>query len=427
MEQITENIILSTKLPINRVLPLVTSAGLAILLGGCSSLGQKAGQEPAEPAETRDYYYEESNEPRKARVSDPDAATFQPAEPSIDRSAEARSAVRDDRPAGYTVKKGDTLWDISGQFLSKPWLWPEIWDVNPQIENPHLIYPGDEVTMRYINGEPTIVVSRNGEIVNTTGAGNTGADYSDSTDRLSPTIREESLANAIPTIPGDAIQQFLVYPRVVDQTTIDDAPYVIGDFEGRLASASGHQIYVRGDINEDQTSYGIFRKSKELIDPDNGEILGVEITHVSDADLMYTGDPATMMITAARMETIAGDNVLSQNQNYIVHNYVPRVPQIDGEGKIVSLFNAISQSGRNQVVVVNMGNREGVRVGDVMAIEHRGGRIKDRFSGKPHDYVDIPNTRIGVLMVFRTFDKVSYGLIMESTRPIHLHDTVTGI
>ncbi len=422
------------KQPSNRALPLMTSVGLAILLGGCNTLSKQAGQEPESTDEAREYYFEESSEPRKARVMDPNAVAYSTTEVvKVDRAAEARTSVRNDRPAGYTVKKGDTLWDISGQFLSKPWLWPEIWDVNPQIENPHLIYPGDKVALRYVNGEPTIVVSRNGQVVNTA-SGRTGDQAFDELaandggmERLSPTIREESLENAIPTIPGDAIQQFLVYPRVVDENTIKSAPYVIGDFEGRLASASGHQIYVRGEINEQQTSYGIFRESKELVDPDNGELLGVEITHVSDADLLHTGDPATMLITAARMETIAGDNVLSQNQNFIVHNYVPRVPQIEGEGKIVSLFNAISQSGRNQVVVVNMGNREGVRVGDVMAIEHRGGRIKDRFSGKPHDYVDIPNTRIGVLMVFRTFDKVSYGLIMESTRPIHLHDTVAGI
>lgn len=405
-------------------LPFVATAGLAVMLSACNTLPKSDEPDSVANNETRDYYYEESTKPGKARVIDPEAATFTPRPSAINREQEARDAVRDQLPGAYTVQKGDTLWDISGRFLSKPWLWPEIWDVNPQIENPHLIYPGDEVALRWVDGKPTIIVMRNGETIDT--LNRSDMPMQDGV-RLSPTIREESLANAIPTIPGDAIQQFLVYPRVVDEDTVKKSPYVIGDFEGRLASASGHQVYVRGEINPEQSSYGVFRRNKALVDPDSGEELGVEITHVSDARLLQTGDPATMLITAAKMETIAGDRVLSQNQNYVVHNYVPRVPQIEGEGKIVSLFNAISQTGRNQVVVVNLGDREGVRVGDVMAIEHRGGRIRDRFSGKPHDYVDIPNTRIGVLMVFRTFDKVSYGLIMESTRPIHLHDSVTGI
>lgn len=433
-ELITENKILFTKLPNTRALPLITSVGLlAIVLSGCNTFSKKTTQDEVSSAEPTDYYVEKTvSESRKARVTDADAVSYTE-KYNIDRKTEARESVKKDYPARYVVEKGDTLWDISGKFLSKPWLWPEIWDVNPQIENPHLIYPGDQVAMRYIDGKPTIVVSRDGKVVDTTNGNNSTAVANampaneGGTDRLSPRIREESLANAIPTIPGDAIQQFLVYPRVVEASAISDAPYVIGDFEGRLASSTGQQIYVRGDVNLEQTSYGIFRQSKELMDPDTHELLGYEITHVGDANLLHSGDPSTMLITGTRMETLAGDRVMSQNQNFVVHNYVPRVPQIEGEGKVVSLFNAISQSGRNQVVVVNMGDREGVRVGDVMAIEHRGGRIKDRFSGKPHDFVKIPNTRIGVLMVFRTFDKVSYGLIMESTRPIHLQDVVAGI
>ncbi len=417
----------------SRSVTLFISAAIVIALSACNTFSKLSGKEDASGGESTDFYYEESNEPRTARVIDPDAGGLDKKDTRQQRKTEAKKSIKRNRPNSYVVKKGDTLWDISGKFLKKPWLWPEIWDVNPQIENPHLIYPGDEVALKYINGKPTIVVSRDGTVVNSASGDQSAFESNPLPENdggvvhLSPTVREQSLANAIPTIPGDVIQQFLVYPRVVDEETIKNAPYVIGDFEGRLASAAGHQIYVRGDLNEEQTSYGIFRQSKELRDPDTDELLGYEITHVGDSNLLHSGDPATMLITATRMETLAGDRVMSQNQNFVVHNYLPRVPQIEGEGKVVSLFNAISQSGRNQVVVINMGKREGVRVGDVMAIEHRGGRIKDRFSGKPHDYVNIPNTRIGVLMVFRTFEKVSYGLIMESTRPIHLHDAVAGV
>lgn len=420
-----------TKLQSTKALPLLTSVGLAVLLSGCNTFSKQNPQHEA-GSTTPGYYLEKSTTPPKVRVSDPDAASMQSNGKHRESVAkDVEESIVENYPSGYVVKKGDTLWDISGEFLSKPWLWPEIWDVNPQIENPHLIYPGDQVALRYINGKPMIVVSRDGQVVNSAERGEKFIPMSANkggTERLSPKIFEESLASAIPTIPGDAIQQFLIYPRVVDQKTIDDSPYVIGDFEGRLASATGHQIYVRGGkINKQQTQYGIFRESEELRDPDTNELLGYEVTHVGDANLLYPGDPSTLLITSNRMETISGDRIMSQNQNFAIHNYVPRVPQIDGEGKIVSLFDAITQTGRGQVVVVNLGTREGVRVGDVMAIEHRGGRILDRFSGKPHDFVDIPNTRIGVMMVFRTFDKVAYGLIMESQRPIHIHDAVTGI
>ena len=148
---------------------------------------------------------------------DPNAAGYQ-RDAGPDRAAEAGDAIRDDRPQTYTVVKGDTLWDISGQFLHKPWLWPEIWDVNPQIENPHLIYPGDVVSLRYVNGKPTIVVSRDGTVISGGAAGDASGmpPHQNGVQRLSPQIRESSLSGAIPMIPGDAIQQFLVYPRVVE-------------------------------------------------------------------------------------------------------------------------------------------------------------------------------------------------------------------
>ncbi len=432
-----------------KVTLLFAALGLMLSLNACSIIEKfqqkdQPEQESGTNAESKNYYYEESSSPRSTRVISPKAvkhlSTSQPTysdKPKTlpNRKQEAFESVLSDHPTSYTVKKGDTLWDISGRFLSKPWLWPEIWEVNPQIKNPHLIYPGDEVALAYINGKPTMIVSRNGNIVDTLNRGNIRSEFEDyasknrsiNSVRLSPTIREIPLDTAIPTIPSDAIQQFLVYPHVVEESDVVEAPYVLGNYEGRLASAAGHQIYVRGNINNKQSQYRIFRKNQVLIDPDSGESLGYELTHVADAKLLHSGDPATLLITSSKVETVPGDRILSQNQGFIAHNYVPRVPLIEGKGKIISLFNAITRSGRNQVVVINMGKREGVRIGDVMAIEHRGGIIKDSFSGKLHDYIEVPNTRVGVIMVFHTFEKVSYGLIMESTHPIHINDAVSGI
>ena len=343
-----------------------------------------------------------------------------------------------DAPESYTVVKGDTLWDISDMFLKKPWLWPEIWDYNPQIANPHLIYPGDELTLEYINGKPTLILSRNGKSVQRStpglGAANPVLDATgnpipntDGRERLSPRIRAESLDDAVPMISGDEIAQFLVHPQVVDLSDVNGAPYVVGNFDGRLASAVGHQIYARGTMNRDQTSYGIFRKNKALLDPVTGELLGHEVIHVADAKLLNIGDPSTLAITSNKMETIAGDILLPSSDDGALHSYTPRLPEINGEGRIVSLVNAITQTGRDQVVVLNLGKRSGVQPGDVMAIETRGDAIIDPHGRSRRDVISAPNIRTGVVMVFRTFDKVSYGLVMESTRPVVINDIVTGI
>ncbi len=334
-------------------------------------------------------------------------------------------AIRDDNPGIYTVVRGDTLWDISARFLTDAWEWPKVWKANPGIKNPHLIYPGDQIALRYdADGIPSLVVSRNGQEIsdNEVYSGIGGAE------KLSPRVREESLEEAIPTIPGDAIRQFLAYPRVVSARQLAQAPYVIGNDEGRLTSAMGHEIYARGNIDPAQQGYAIFRKNKALRDPVSNELLGHEITHVASAKLRQIGDPATLVITNNKMETISGDRLMQPSSGFAQHTYIPRTPAIQGgEGRIVSLVDALSQSGRNQIVVLNLGDESGVRVGDVLAVERRGGMIKDRHSKRKHTKVAIPNTRTGVVMVFQTFDKVSYALVMESTRPINRNDIVTEI
>jgi len=343
-----------------------------------------------------------------------------------------------DAPNFYKVVKGDTLWDISDMFLKKPWLWPEIWNYNPEIANPHLIYPGDELTLEYINGKPTLILSRNGKSVQRStpglGAANPVLDASgnpipgaDSRERLSPRIRTESLDDAVPMIAGDEIAQFLVHPKVVDLRELDGAAYVVGNFDGRLTSAVGHQIYARGQLDHNESSYGIFRLNKPLVDPVTRELLGHEVIHVADAKLLSVGDPSTLLITSNNIETIAGDILLPTSDIGTPHSYTPRLPDINGEGRILSLVNAITQTGRDQVVVLNLGDRSGVQPGDVMAIETRGGLIIDPRSASRKDVVRAPNTRTGVVMVFRTFEKVSYGLVMESSRPVSINDIVTGI
>lgn len=345
---------------------------------------------------------------------------------AVPRDPVQSTSIDPNAPDGYTVVEGDTLWDISDRFLNKAWLWPQLWDYNPQIENPHLIFPGDRIGLEYVNGQPRIVIERDGERVSQSGVGGDGANIG--TERLSPRIRYTSLDDAIPMIPGDAIASFLVHPRVVPMETINNAPYVVGNYDGRLISAIGHQIYVRGQLNREQPQYAVFRKSKKLVDPATKRALGFEVEHVSDVKLMHLGDPSTLIVTSNNMETIAGDFLLATNDDNVHTNYETRMPSLgNGEGRVVSLVNAITQSGRDQVIVLNLGKKNMIKPGDVFAIESRGGQFIDARGKGGNEKVNYPTTRTGVVMVFKTFDDVSYALVMESTLPIRVNDGVTGI
>jgi len=398
---------MAPKYPSARHFLTISASLLAVLVAGCASTST--------PYDGPSVETEEAIIKVKSRGGDDYTASI----PQLG----AALGLSDDRPDSYTVVRGDTLWDISGKFLDEPWRWPEVWQANPDIKNPHLIYPGDRIRLEYdADGRPKLVVSRNGVDLNFD-----VEDVSGNVEKLSPRIREESLEEAIPSIPGDAIRQFLVYPRVISRQELGASPYVIGNYEGRLTSAVGHEIYARGIRNRDQSSYGIFRESKVLRDPISGEDLGQEVSHVGDARLLQLGDPSTLLITSNKTETIAGDRLMSSGNSFTPHQYIPRTPNFDGEGRVVSLVDAIAQVGRNQVVVINLGERNDIEVGDVLAIERRGGRIRDPIKGRGQETVAIPNTRTGVVMVFQTFDKVSYALVMESKRPIHQNDVVTPI
>lgn len=326
-------------------------------------------------------------------------------------------------PQSYTVVDGDTLWDISGRFLNSAWLWPQIWDYNPQIQNPHLIFPGDKISMSYVNGRPSLTLSRNGEQIASGGSGLSSGNAL----RVSPRIRTESLEAAIPTIPADAIQQFLIRPNVVTNSQLSSAPYVVGNAEGRLISALGQEIFVRGDIDHSMTKFGIFRKTDTLRDPKTGAIYGYEVTHVAEAKLLNVGDPSTMLITHNSRETIAGDVLLPSANDGITHTYTPRMPALEGEGSVISLVDAITQSSRDKIIVINLGESAGIEVGDVLAIESKGESLIDRHGKRRFERVRMPNQRTGVVMVFQTFDDVSYGLVMESTGSVEKGDVITGI
>ena len=318
-------------------------------------------------------------------------------------------ALRDGHPDRYVVVRGDTLWDISARFLNSPWLWPEVWYVNPQIENPHLIYPGDIISLVYIDGKPQLRVER--------GKG---------TYKLSPHARAERLDKAIPTIPIDAIQQFLTQPLVADESTLKTAAYVVSSADEHLIVGAGDRVYVRGVDADQGNRYNIFRPGGPYKDPDTGEILGYEAMYLGDGTAQKFGDPSTLKLTRTTREINIGDRVLPMTQEDVYAYFTPHSPDEQIEGTIISVVDGVSQIGQFQVVVLNRGTREGVDVGTVFQIHQRGDLIVDQVkSGDDRKkMVQLPDEQAGLLMVFRTFDKVSFGLVMKATSALHVGDRV---
>lgn len=378
--------------------------------------------------------------------------------------------VNPDHPEKYTVVKGDTLWDISARFLSQPWRWPEIWGVNPQIDNPHLIYPGDIVSLTYQDGKPVLSLDRG-----------TGQVVSGRNVKLSPTIRSYENTDAIPTIPIDAIQQFLERPIVLDENEIEQWPYVVSSYDQHLIATTGNTIYVRG-IPEDSNvaRYSIYRKGKPYVNPKKSEqgkneVLGYEAIYVGDATIQKNGDPASAMITVVDREVLKGDRLLPQTDENISTEFIPRSTNSEMEGNILSVVDGVSQIGQYQVVVLNLGKEQGLEAGNVLGVYQSGYVVQDKIGPNiakseaqkaaelkeltengtiisklaygvgqavdsfnetfPHiankqaktESVTLPEEYVGVIMVFRTFNKVSYALVMETQGPVHVLDTVRSL
>ncbi len=317
--------------------------------------------------------------------------------------------LKDGHPDHYVVKKGDTLWDISDMFLNSPWLWPEIWYANPQVSNPHLIYPGDELTLVYVDGQPRLQISRRGQ----------------RTVKLSPRARAESLDNAIPTIPLDAIQQFLSKPLVVGENELANAAYVVSSAGEHLITGAGDHIYLRGIKDEASRGYNLFRPGDTYTDPDSGEILGYEAIYLGEGNVTRPGDPTTIKLTHTTREINIGDRSLPMPEEIAQPYFKPHAADSALEGTIISVLDGVTQIGQYQVIVINRGKRENVDVGTVFAVEQTGELIRDQVSTK-HELVKLPDEKAGLMMVFRTFDKVSYGLVLKATQALHVGDKVVA-
>jgi hypothetical protein len=336
-----------------------------------------------------------------------------------DSTAQKHSAieVKKSHPRKYTVKQGDTLWDISSLFLKDPWYWPEIWHKNQQIANPHLIFPGDILTLVYVGGQPQIMHNRPTHNVGS-------AEGPLLVKKLGPSIRREGLDASIPTIPGDAIRQFITKPRVVTKKELEDAPYILASDDEHLILGADDRVYIRGEIDKERVRYTVFRPGEELIDPESGEALGYEAIYAGEAHIEDYGDPATGTLTTTEREVLIGDRLLPQDKSKINNLYFPRVPDREVKGQIISLFDALFGIAKYQIAVINRGSRDGLEVGHLLETRTEGRSVKDPYTQRRAGSINLPNERTGLMMIFSTFDQVSYGLILESTRAIHNHDVV---
>ncbi|MEP3855656.1 MAG: LysM domain-containing protein [Porticoccus sp.] len=316
----------------------------------------------------------------------------------------AEAPFNEDVPEKYTVKKGDTLWDISDLYLRDPWLWPEIWYANPQIANPHLIYPGDIISMVYIDGRPRLMLEKRDRRV-----------------KLSPEVKVVPESEAIPALPLDIINSFLTRNRIVTQEEVDRAPYVVAGYEKKLLSGSGDTFYARGQFDETPT-YGLYRVGEPYLDPVTQEILGIRAQDVGSAKVQRVADDiATMLATRSLEEVRIGERLLPHEERPLNSIFYPSAPESTVEGEIMAVEGGITQIGHLDVVSINRGEREGLEAGNILAIFKRGEEVTDYIA---KEKINLPNEQAGLLMIFRTFEKMSYGLVIEAERPLAVNDLV---
>jgi LysM repeat protein len=329
------------------------------------------------------------------------------------------SELAPNAPDSHTVQKGDTLWDISKLFLRSPWRWPELWGMNmEQIKNPHLIYPGQVLSLVKVGDRAMLRVAQP----------SSAGEVPSNTVKLSPRVRYETLDNgAIPSIPLHLIGPFLNEAVVFSSDELATAPRIVASQEGRVMMSRGETAYVRGDLKGNR-DFRVFRDSKPLLDPVSGELLGYEARYVGTAEFVRDGGlqtadgktaqivPATFRMTSVRQEAGVGDR-LAPVPPRDFSAYVPHAPAKNVDGRVVSIYGEAISAGQNQIISLNRGERDGLERGHVLALWRAGVETVDRTdSSRP--VMRLPDERIGMLFVFRTFERVSYALILSSQDPV---------
>jgi hypothetical protein len=333
------------------------------------------------------------------------------------QAPQAPLTLRPDAPDRYVVVPGDTLWGISQRYTDSPWRWPELWGMNKeQIQNPHLIYPGAVLLLDRARGTLSLAGPGRGEPPS-------------GSVRLSPRVRAETLAKQeIPSIPPSAIEPFLTRPLVVEPDGFEKAPMIVATQQDRVILAAGNTAYVRGIGESKEETWYVYRRGNPLIDPDTGRTLAYEAIYLGTAELTRPGEPATVLLTSAVQEINAGDRLVAAGRAQPI-NYAPHAPDVHVSGRVMSIYGGlgrVGEAGPLQIVTINRGRADGIEVGHVLALYALGGSVRDVTKARdaPDAQIKLPDERSGVLFVFRVFDRVSYGLIMQLTRPVSTLDVV---
>ncbi len=316
----------------------------------------------------------------------------------------------------YTVKKGDTLWSIANHFLKDPYYWPEIWYNNPQIKNPHKIYPGDKIGIMYIAGRPRLGIT------------------------MRPHIRYEALPPAISAIPLDVLKPFLSYDQVLSDAAFEAAPYVLADRNDTVSSSLGDVIYARPALTGEQQSFAIVGKGRALKDPVTGDLLGYRAIYKGEAQILSAGDPTTLRITKSAREILKGDRLLPVVHAPFDGAVTPSIPAVPIDAQVIDIPDAITQVATYQVIIINAGTQNGLVPGDLLRVSKPGRIVSDSYTQNPKELdknaepqgfelpkppqVKLPDFPIGTAMVFRTYDRVSLALVVKTKRTIHIGDLV---
>jgi len=344
------------------------------------------------------------------------AATPGASAPAAASHPDPGAIVNPTAPKHYTVKRGDTLWGIASMFLRDPWLWPEVWIINPQVPNPHLIYPGDTLALAYgADGRPQVNLEQAGAV------------------RLDPRLRSTALDNAIPTIPYAAIAAFLSRPTLLTAEQIQHAPYVLAFRDLHQVAGSGNEVYVRNLTADENSRFSVMHVSYKLRDPDDGATLGYVGIYTATALVQRPGNPAKALLIDPARETLQGDRLLTADQQEPA-NFMLKAPAGDVHGRIIAVVNGTDLVGQYNVVAINRGTRHGLAPGTVLGVDAAGGSTLDLYSGGKNigdststsfaRQVPLPDERVGTALVFKVFDRVSYALIVGASDAIHNGDVV---
>jgi len=322
---------------------------------------------------------------------------------SMNAFSQSDSPLANDRPDTYVVQVGDTLWDIAETFLKDPWYWPEIWYINPDIVNPHLIYPGDILGLIYVEGRQMV------------------APIQASSYRLSPEARETPLSEAVTSVSYDTIAAFLSTGAVLEKNQIRKMPYLLATRGDNLIAAAGNWVYIRG-LEDDTVGQrlNVVHVGDPLIDPEGNRLVGYQATLVATGTLNRGGDPATLALTDSTREAKQGDVIISTTVELPL-NFFPKAPSSNIDGQIIAVVGGVTQIGQYQVVILNRGTDDGLAVGDVLTVFQKGPKVRDRVKGGS---VTLPDEAAGTIMVFKLFDDIGYGLVMEATEALHVADYI---